>query len=80
MELNPNTLLRRKEVAQALTDAGFRVAGPTLATYATRDGGPPYRKFGRVPLYRWADALAWAESRLSAPRTNTSAGDCQQAA
>jgi hypothetical protein len=30
-------------------------------------GGPPYRKFGRVVLYRWGDVLAWAEAQLSPP-------------
>jgi hypothetical protein len=33
---------------------------------------PPYRLFGRVPLHRWGDALAWAEGRLSEPRRSTS--------
>ena len=36
----------------------------TLATKASRGGGPPYRLFGRKPLYRWGDGLDWA-SRAS---------------
>jgi hypothetical protein len=48
---NPDSLLRRNAVADALTEAGFPVAKATLATMATRGGGPPYRRFGRVPLY-----------------------------
>lgn len=75
-----DTLLRRKETADALTAQGFRIAAATLATMATRGGGPPFRAFGRVPLYRWADALAWAESRLSAPLCSTSEADVQHAA
>jgi hypothetical protein len=39
---------------------------------ATRGGGPPYRLFGRKPLYRWADALERAKSRLSRPVRTTS--------
>jgi len=51
------------------------LAPATLATMATRGGGPPFHKFGAHVLYRWGDALAWAQSRLSAPRRNTSEGD-----
>jgi hypothetical protein len=80
MELTPNTLLRRKETAQALDAAGFPVSHTTLATKATRGGGPPFRLFGRVPLYRWGDALAWAEGRLTPPRCSTSEADAQHAA
>lgn len=72
---NHDTLLRRDAVAAALTEAGFPVAKASLATKATRGGGPPFRSFGRTPLYRWGDALAWAQSRLSAPRSNTSEAD-----
>lgn len=44
----------------------------TLSTKASRGGGPPYYKFGSRALYRWADALAWAEARLGPPRCSTS--------
>jgi hypothetical protein len=77
---NEDTLLRRKEVSAALTAMGFPIAGPTLATRATRGGGPPYRKFGRVPLYRWGDCLSWAQGQLTAPRATTSEADTQRAA
>jgi hypothetical protein len=73
--LSPDALLTRDRVSEALTTAGFPVKPKTLATKATRGGGPPYRLFGRVPLYRWGDALAWAESRCTAPRASTSEGD-----
>lgn len=69
---NPDALMTRDAVASALTAAGFPVSGATLATKATRGGGPEYRLFGRKPLYRWADALAWARGRLSKPVTNSS--------
>ena len=69
-----NDLLRRHALAQALTDAGYPTAPATLATKATRGGGPPFRLYGRIPLYRWGDALAWAESRLSALQRSTSEG------
>jgi hypothetical protein len=72
---NPDALLRRKILAEALTEAGFPTASATLASQATRGGGPPFRLYGRIPLYRWADALEWAKSRLSGPFQNTSERD-----
>jgi hypothetical protein len=78
MPLNPDALLRRRQTADALTATGFPITEATLATKATRGGGPPYRSFGRTPLYRWTDALAWAQSRLSAPRGSTSEADLQR--
>ena len=69
---NPDALLTRDRTAEALTDAGFPVTAATLATKATRGGGPPFRRFGTRPLYRWGDALEWAESRLSKPIHSTS--------
>ena len=72
---NPETLLRRKQTAEALTAAGYPVAEKTLATKAVRGGGPTYRLFGRTVLYRWGDALAWAEARLSEPRRSTAEAD-----
>lgn len=76
---SPDALLRREATAEALTALGFQTKAATLATKATRGDGPPYRSFGRVPLYRWGDALAWAQSRLSAPRGSTSEVDAQKA-
>jgi alkylation response protein AidB-like acyl-CoA dehydrogenase len=72
---HPDALLTRNQAAAALTEAGLPVAPATLATKATRGGGPPYRLFGRKPLYRWGDALAWAESRLTEPRNSSSEVD-----
>jgi len=69
----PDTLLTRAVVAAELTRAGFPISPATLATKATRGGGPPYRLFGRRPLYEWGPALEWARGRLSAPVPNTSA-------
>ena len=74
----PDTLLRRKALAEALTEAGYPVAETTLSTKATRGGGPPFRLFGRIPLYRWGDALAWAEGRMSAPRCSSAEADAQR--
>lgn len=69
---NDDALLTRTQLASALTEAGFPISVPTIATKATRGGGPPFRRFGRKPLYRWGDALAWAHSRLSPVISSTS--------
>ncbi|MCC3246768.1 hypothetical protein LG047_15825 [Methylocystis sp. WRRC1] len=69
---NLDALLTRADTGAALRAAGYPVADATLATKATRGGGPPYARFGNKPLYRWGDALAWARSRLSAPAHSTS--------
>jgi hypothetical protein len=69
---NPDARLTRDALAQALTEAGYPVKPATLATKATRGGGPPFQLFGARPLYQWSVALFWAKSRLSEPRSNTS--------
>jgi hypothetical protein len=79
MTLDANSLLTRDAVAAALTDAGFPVTCATLATKATRGGGPPFRLFGRRPLYEWGAALAWAKSRLSEPATTSSGHNARAA-
>jgi hypothetical protein len=68
-------LFTRRNAAAALTNAGFPTAPATLATLATRGGGPVYRRYGTRVLYRWGDLLDWAKSRLSAPIRSTSEAD-----
>jgi len=72
MSRDPDTLLRRKEAAAALSEAGFPTSSATLASMATRGGGPPFEYYSRFPLYRWGPTLAWARARLSHPVANTS--------
>ena len=67
-----DALLTRSATAAALTAAGFPVRAATLATKATRGGGPKFQRFGARPLYKWGDALQWAQSRLSRPIGSTS--------
>jgi hypothetical protein len=69
---HPETLLRRKAAAAALTSIGLPTAESTLATLASRGGGPIYRRYGRFPLYRWGDLLDWAQGRLSPLAASTS--------
>ena len=72
---NPDVLQRRKETAESLSKSGFPTSDKTLATKASRGGGPPYQLYGRYPLYRWGDALAWAHARLKPPMRSTSEQD-----
>jgi len=69
---NPDSLLTRPQTGAGLRAEGYPVADKTLATLASRGGGPPYRRFGALVLYRWGDALQWAQSRLSPPIGSTS--------
>jgi hypothetical protein len=69
-----DALLTRDHTSEALSEAGYPVRAKTLSTKATRGGGQPFRKFGSRCLYRWADALHWAEAQLSPLRGSTSEG------
>jgi hypothetical protein len=69
---DPKTLLTRNACAAALSAAGFPTSPDTLATRASRGGGPPYQKYGNRPLYSWGPALAWAQSRLGPIVSSTS--------
>ena len=75
-----DALLTRQKVAAALTAAGYPISPRTLATKATRGGGPPYAIFAARALYRWGDALAWARKLTSATRCSTSEIDAQRVA
>jgi hypothetical protein len=68
----PESWYRRKAAAEALRELGFPVSPNTLSTMATRGGGPPYRLFGKFPIYRGDDLRAWALARSSAPASSTS--------
>jgi hypothetical protein len=72
---SPDALLTRDQTADALTEAGYITASATLATKATRGGGPPYQKFGPRAMYRWGTSLQWAQRRLTDPVRSTSESD-----
>jgi hypothetical protein len=61
MQIPRDKLLTRKDVAAALTAAGYPISPTTLATKATRGGGPKFSKFNGRVLYRFGDALDWAQ-------------------
>ena len=72
MSENIQRRLDRKDAAQFLTSHGYRTAPATLAKLACIGGGPTFESFGRRPLYREADLLAWAKARTTGPRRSTS--------
>ena len=63
--------LDRRQAAAFLTERGYRTAPATLAKLACIGGGPIFESFGRRPLYRETDLLAWAQARTTAPRLST---------
>jgi hypothetical protein len=73
--LNPNSVLQTSALAKALTASGYPTSPATLATKRSRGGGPPYRRWGRIPIYTWGEALEWAQNRLGEPRCSTSEED-----
>ena len=77
---DPEMRLTRQQLAEALTQAGFPTSAATLATMATRGGGPEYQCYGRKPLYQWGKGLAWAQARLSAPVRSSAEAQAQSAA
>src|SRR5262245_32887302 len=67
-----DSLLTRPQTADELTAAGYPIKEGTLTTLASRGGGPRYSRFGNRTLYRWADALEWAQARTSTPHGSAS--------
>ena len=72
---DPDAQFTRERLADELTKAGYPTTTATLATKASRGGGPPFRKWGRRPIHRWGYALACAQSKLGPVVTSTSALD-----
>ncbi len=57
----------RKEAATKISAMGLRVTPQTLATWAARDCGPPFKRFGNRTVYRMSEVIAWATGRLKDP-------------
>lgn len=56
-------LMTREQLSKALTEHGYPLSVSSLSTFASRGGGPKYRKFGNRALYSLPTALAWARAR-----------------
>jgi len=63
VEIDPEVLLDRSQAAVALTSHGYRISAATLATLASRGGGPEFERYGLHALYRWGLTLDWAKNR-----------------
>jgi hypothetical protein len=72
MAVQIESRLDRQQAAAFLTANGYRTAPATLAKLASMGGGPVFASFGRKPLYREADLIAWAQARTTGPRRSTS--------
>ncbi|RRH76575.1 hypothetical protein [Falsigemmobacter faecalis] len=65
--------LRRDEASRYLeTQFGLPYAPATLATLATRGGGPAYQLANRTPLYPKEALDEWARAKLGPLRVSTS--------
>ena len=71
--LEAKTRLTRKEAALYLTKHhNVRRTHMTLATYASKGGGPVYHKIGRNVFYDRDELDAWVASKTSAKFRSTS--------
>ena len=62
--LPDTSMLRREELAVALTSRGFQMSASNLCLLAHRGTGPEYYKFGGRVLYNWGSSLLWAKNKL----------------
>jgi hypothetical protein len=64
--------LDQDQASEYLAKKGLRIAPKTLGKLRVTGGGPPFRKFGRKPIYDPPDLDAWVDQKLGAPRRSTS--------
>ena len=62
----------RDEAARFLRANGLRTTAASLATMATRGGGPPYFKIGKQCFYWQIDLEMWVEQRSTGLLDSTS--------
>jgi hypothetical protein len=68
-------LYSRKEIpAKIKEETGVNLTSRELEKKATTGGGPPYVVFASRCYYDLDEAIAWVQSRMSAPRRSTSEG------
>lgn len=69
-------IYNRQDAARLLREFGLRTTPASLATMATRGGGPRYFKNGKICLYRQSDLEEWLLLRSSdlLDSTSTSQG------
>jgi hypothetical protein len=65
----PDTLLTRKELRYELDKRGYKISESywNKINLPSVNAGPPVAKwFGKRPLHKLEDGIAWAESRCTA--------------
>lgn len=65
----------RREAARLLQSHGLRTTAASLATMATRGGGPRYFKVGKLCMYPLSDLEAWVAQRTTGLLDSTSTKD-----
>lgn len=68
----PDAKFTRRQAAKTLTDCGIPLSEKTLSTKASRGGGPPYQRFGKIAIYTWRELEAWALAEMGEPARNAS--------
>jgi hypothetical protein len=64
---------RRREAAAYVREKyNVPCTEATLATIASRGGGPCFSLFGRTPIYSETDLDSWVEARMGSPVRSTS--------
>lgn len=70
--MNKGCKRSREQAAQFLQDNGLRTTAESLATMATRGGGPPYFKIGKRCFYWQIDLERWLVQRSTCMLDSTS--------
>jgi hypothetical protein len=70
--VDPQTFMTRFQLAETLELCGIPLSYETLANKATKGGGPPFRIFGKSPVYQWGDVVAWLRETMGEPARTTS--------
>lgn len=70
--MNDGRIYNRPDAARFLRGYGLRTTKESLATMATRGGGPSFFRNGKYACYRQLDLEAWAKKRRSPILDSTS--------
>lgn len=70
--MNQGRKYNRDEAGRFLRANGLRTTAASLATMATRGGGPPYFKIGKHCFYWQLDLQIWIEQRCTGLMDSTS--------
>jgi hypothetical protein len=72
MKSTAKIYMTRSEAAQYATERGIPLTKGALNVFATRGGGPVYRRFGRHTLYTADDLDTWIARKMTPALRSTS--------